>query len=68
VATTVLLPFEPLASTVIRIMQKAYAKGRGKQRKTGEKPKPSQQVSNSARFAQAEHRLAKERSAISGRR
>jgi hypothetical protein len=26
VATTVLFPFEPLASTVIRIMEKAYAK------------------------------------------
>jgi hypothetical protein len=39
VATTVLFPFEPLASTVMRIMQKAYAKDRGKQRKTREKPK-----------------------------
>jgi hypothetical protein len=48
VATTVLLPFEPLASTVIRIISKAYARGRQKQGKTGEKPKPNERVSESA--------------------
>src|SRR6202023_1175435 len=36
VATTVLLPFEPLASTVIRIMEKAYAKRRVKPGQTRE--------------------------------
>jgi hypothetical protein len=60
------LPFEPLASTVIRIIPKAYAVARQKQRKTGEKPKPNEQVSESASqraSRQLKKRLAKKRSA-----
>jgi hypothetical protein len=42
VATTVLLPFEPLASTVIRIMQKAYAKGKTKPEESRQKQTPAE--------------------------